>query len=74
MKKLSTRTLLVSLIAIASIASYIYLGSLETTTVVLPKTTLEAASENGQGADAKLPDLRLLMKVIEVGQKWLPAS
>ena len=75
MKKLSIRTLFVILIAVASISSYIYLGSLDYAgATAQPNAAVESVSEKSQEADTKLPDLRLLLKVIEVGQKWLPAS
>ena len=78
MKKLSTRTLLVIFLALASIGSYAYLYTLDERNIKSNETEYmvdDQLNERADGQnDTKLPDLRLLMKLIETGQRFLPAS
>lgn len=78
MSKETTRTVVVSLLAVMSLSSYIYLNTV-TPKPIAPST--EEALENEpselkalENVDAVLPDAMLLKKIYEVGKRILPAS
>ena len=79
MKKITTRTVLLALLAAASLASYIYLN---TSTAVESNELIplgQSSSELLEDIDKPereivLPDIHLLKKVVESGKRFLPAS
>lgn len=79
MKRLNTKTILAIVIALSSVLSYLYLSSLDVAANEKTETSLKDKSVNEEDPlqDAqthKLPDLQLLIKVVELGRKFLPAS
>lgn len=78
MRKVTTRTVVVMLLAAMSLSSYIFLNTV-TTNSSTPSSDDKNAIETKelkplQKVDAVLPDVLLLKKIYEVGKRILPAS
>lgn len=80
MKKVNTRSILLTTLILASALSYIYLN-----TVTIPDTSKVVESKEAVQEDVKtevdgeqkeliLPDVQLLKKVVQTGKRFLPAS
>ncbi len=78
MRKVTTRTVVVLLLAAMSLSSYIFLNTV-TPNSSTPSSDEQVESESNeleklQNVDAVLPDVLLLKKIYEVGKRILPAS
>ena len=81
MRKLSTRSVLLVLLVVASICSYIYLN---TVTVSSPGTSasndpeIENVSEmdeiESEQQELVLPDVQMIKKILETGKRLIPSS
>lgn len=78
MRKVTTRTVVVLLLASMSLVSYIYLNTVASnSSAPSPDDQSEAEAKELKAleeVEATLPDVMLLKKVIEVGKRILPAS
>ncbi len=74
-KKRTLQTVIVVLIALASVLSYVYLNQLEQTVAAPHVEEAEQMIEEDPTAnDIRLPDLRLLKKATDMGRRFIPAS
>ncbi len=81
MKKLNARTLVIALVAAASLSSYVYLNTVASVITVpaagksleLPATDMKEKSSE-ERPEVSLPDVLLLEKMIKIGKRFLPAS
>ena len=69
MRRINTRTILVALLALASICSYAYLSSMssqvEAASLEVEATEAEAADQ----AELLMPDVHMVKKFLEVGKR-----
>ncbi|HMO38387.1 MAG TPA: hypothetical protein PKC76_03745 [Saprospiraceae bacterium] len=81
MKKSTARTLVITLVAAASLSSYVYLNTVASVitapatgkSLELPvKEVKEKSAEEHR--EVSLPDVILLEKMIKIGKRFLPAS
>ncbi|MEN0006135.1 MAG: hypothetical protein AAF798_18435 [Bacteroidota bacterium] len=78
MKKLSTRTVLIILLVVASLSSYVFLSTRATSYTATPNTELTEEQAIQEEVDSEqeiiLPDVQLLKKAIEAGKRLVPTS
>ncbi len=83
MKKSTTRTLVVTMIAAASFGSFVFLNTVGSNvatpssdkTIEMQSNELEKELQKQvKEVDVSLPDIMLLEKVIKIGKRFLPAS
>ncbi|MBK7873311.1 MAG: hypothetical protein IPJ74_22890 [Saprospiraceae bacterium] len=80
MKKSTTRTVLVTLIAVASLGSYVFLNTAAGVTTPSSDVPFEIQSNelkeeiNEHIKEVNLPDVMLLEQIIKIGKRFLPAS
>lgn len=81
MKKSTARTLVIALVAVASLSSYVYLNTVASVITVpatgksleLPVKDMKEKSPE-ERSEVSLPDILLLEKMIKIGKRFLPAS
>ena len=69
MRRINTRTILVALLALASICSYAYLSSMSSQ---VEAASLEVEATEAVAADQDellMPDVHMVMKFLEVGKR-----
>ena len=81
MRKLSTRSVLLVLLVVASICSYIYLNTVTVSssgTSASNDPDIENVSEmneiESQQQELVLPDVTMIKKILETGKRLIPAS
>ena len=81
MRKLSTRSVLLVLLVVASISSYIYLNTVTVSssgTSASNDPDIENVSEmneiESQQQELVLPDVTMIKKILETGKRLIPAS
>ncbi|MCH2084377.1 MAG: hypothetical protein MK226_18410 [Saprospiraceae bacterium] len=75
MKKITTRTVIVVMLIVASLCSYIYLNTMEVSTPMGVTTEqLEEQELSGTTNEMVLPDVKILERILESGKRLLPTS
>ncbi|MFN7115909.1 MAG: hypothetical protein ACK4TA_03870 [Saprospiraceae bacterium] len=77
MRKVTTRTVVVMLLATMSLSSYVFLNTVtpKSSTPANDKVESEANELKAlENVDIMLPDVMLLKKIYEVGKRIVPAS
>lgn len=73
MKKITTRTVIVVMLIVASLCSYIYLNTMEVAMPIEVTTEqLEEQEISGTTKEMMLPDMKILTRILELGKRLLP--
>lgn len=68
MKKVNIRSVFMALIMVASLASYIFLSSIQTDLLEETAIELESVQVEESASEIFMPDVELVKKAIEVGK------
>jgi len=75
MKKTSLRNLLIALLVFTSLASYIYLNTVELHAAhASPDVNIEMEQEDSEGSEMILPDVQMVKRILEQTKSMIPAS
>ncbi len=75
MKKTSLRNLLIALLVFTSLASYIYLNTVELhADHATPAVNIEVEQENREDNEMILPDVQMVKRILEHTKSMVPAS
>ena len=75
MKNSKLRTLLFSLLFIASIGSYVYINSVEVSDCKMKfQAKQQLLQDEDDSQNAELPDVKLFKKLVEKGKQLIPST
>ncbi|MEM1217373.1 MAG: hypothetical protein AAGH79_00600 [Bacteroidota bacterium] len=69
MRRINTRTILVALLALASICSYAYLSSMSSQVEASSLEVEATEAESTDQAELLMPDVHMVKKVLELGKR-----
>ena len=74
MRRINTRTILIAILAVASISSYVYLSSMSRQMEEASVEVEQLEAESVDQTELLMPDVHMVKKFLEVGKRILEVS